>query len=101
MTVVYAYNPVRGPVFDRAISAIVESYDRAPRRIRLLYRYPLEHERVMRSGRFRLSSSLSSWRPTRAWRRGAAVTVYEVRNALHAGASGLLPFVEVSWPAFA
>jgi SAM-dependent methyltransferase len=78
VTVVYAYNPVAGPVFDAAMNALVASYDRAPRRIYLLYRYPREHNRLAASGRFRLLSTHLPWRPTPGWRRGGAINVYEV-----------------------
>jgi SAM-dependent methyltransferase len=78
VTVVYAYNPVGGPVFDAAIRALVASFDQEPRRMRLLYRYPREHDRLVASGRFRLLSTESPWRPTRGWRRGGAINIYEV-----------------------
>jgi SAM-dependent methyltransferase len=81
VTVVYAYNPVSGPVFDAAMKALIESYDRSPRRIRLLYRYPREHDRLTASGRFRLLRTQLPWRPTRGWRRGGAINVYEVGGA--------------------
>jgi hypothetical protein len=75
---VYAYNPVAGPVFDAAMDALVASYDRAPRRIHLLYRYPREHDRLAASGRFRLLRTQLPWRPTRGWRRGGAINIYEL-----------------------
>jgi SAM-dependent methyltransferase len=78
VTVVYAYNPVAGPVFDAAMEALIASYDRAPRRMRLLYRYPREHNRLALSGRFRLLRTHLPWRPTRGWRRGGAINVYEI-----------------------
>lgn len=36
VTVVYAFNPFRGSIWQAAMNALVESYDRAPRRTRLI-----------------------------------------------------------------
>lgn len=54
VTIIYMYNPFRGEIFSRALAAIVESLERAPRRVTILYRSPFEHDRLIGSGRFRL-----------------------------------------------
>jgi Histone methylation protein DOT1 len=62
VTVVFLNNPFIGEVFERAIGRVVDSLDRRPRRMRIVYRHPLEHEAVMATGRFEL---------VRRWQRGA------------------------------
>ncbi len=54
MTVAYAFNPVRGELFQRLIENIVASLDRHPRRIRFIYANPRDAAEVTRSGRFKL-----------------------------------------------
>lgn len=78
VTVVYAYNPVRGELFEAAMNALLASYDRNPRPLHLLYRYPREHDRLEASGRFHLLQTLTTWRPRPSWRRATAINVYRV-----------------------
>jgi SAM-dependent methyltransferase len=78
VTVVYAYNPVRGELFEAAMNALLASYDRNPRPLHLLYRYPREHDQLEASGRFHLLKTLTTWRPRPAWRRATAINVYRV-----------------------
>lgn len=42
VSVVFLNNPFRGAIFRHAIDALTESLDRAPRRLRLIYRAPRE-----------------------------------------------------------
>ena len=58
VTVVYAFNPFRGSIWEAAMNALVESYDRVPRRIRLVYAKPLEHDVLSRMGRFQIEREL-------------------------------------------
>jgi len=81
VTVVYMYNPFRGPVFRAVIEELIASVDRAPRSIRLLYKAPREHELLMSTGRFELVRTVSAWRPTRAWAQLTAINVYIVTPA--------------------
>jgi SAM-dependent methyltransferase len=86
VTVVYAYNPVRGELFEAAMNALLASYDRNPRPLHLLYRYPREHHQLEASGRFHLLKTLTTWRPRPSWRRATAINVYRVgdtRPTLH------------------
>jgi SAM-dependent methyltransferase len=78
VTVVYAYNPVRGEIFETAMNALLASYDRNPRPLHLLYRYPREHDRLEASGRFHLLRTLTTWRPRPSWRRSTAINLYRV-----------------------
>lgn len=49
----YMFRPFTGATFDAMIQRLTESYDRAPRRLRILYVNPEEHERLVASGRVR------------------------------------------------
>lgn len=78
-TIVFMYNPFEGEVLRAAATRLIESYDRAPRRIRLVYANPREHELLMSMGRFRETGRLRmSWRPGAAWARTQAMHIYEV-----------------------
>lgn len=81
VTVVYAYNPVRGELFEAAMNALIASYDRSPRPIHLLYRYPREHAVLEASGRFQLLHTVTTWRPRPAWTRATAINIYAATPA--------------------
>jgi 16S rRNA G966 N2-methylase RsmD len=77
VTVVFLNNPFRGEVFQQAIDSILGSLDRRPRKLRIVYRNPVEHERLMATGRVRVAGE---WRRG-SWRRrprGAIVRRYDV-----------------------
>jgi SAM-dependent methyltransferase len=76
VTIVYAYNPVRGQLFNAAMNALIASYDRNPRPMHLLYRYPREHDVLDASGRFQLLQTVTSWRPRRSWSSATAINIY-------------------------
>jgi hypothetical protein len=78
VTVAFLYNPFRGDVFETVVQRLVASVDRRPRRLRLIYHNPAEHELLMRTGRFRLVRRVRGMRPTAAWSRENATYVYEV-----------------------
>ena len=78
VTVAFFANPFRGPVFAAVIQHLLESVDRRPRRLRLVYRNPEEHAYLMSTGRFRLVRQLRGWRPGAAWSRSNATWLYEV-----------------------
>lgn len=62
VTVVYLFNPFNGEVFDAAVAQILASYDRAPRRMRIVYCLPREHEHLLATGRVRvLSEGKENW----------------------------------------
>jgi SAM-dependent methyltransferase len=81
VTVVYAYNPVRGELFEKAMRALIASYDRNPRPMHLLYRYPREHDRLEASGRFDLLKTVTTWRPRPSWKRATAINIYRIGPA--------------------
>jgi predicted RNA methylase len=78
-TVVVLYNSFGGEVLRAALTRVLESFDRAPRRIRIAYANPREHDLVISMERFRETGRLwVSWRPGRQWRRTQLMRVYEV-----------------------
>ncbi len=78
VTVAYFFNPFTGPVFTQVIANLVESFDRRPRRLRVIYRNPAEHEFLLSTGRVRLVRRLPGLRPTPQWSRSNATYLYEV-----------------------
>jgi SAM-dependent methyltransferase len=51
MTFAFLYSPFTGTLFARVFDRILASLDRAPRALRLVYDYPVEHNQVIGSGR--------------------------------------------------
>jgi SAM-dependent methyltransferase len=75
VTVAFIYNPVRGDLFSAVIDKLLASFDRRPRRLRLIYRIPLEEARLARTGRFQLIESARGIRP---WSPESSIRLYEV-----------------------
>jgi SAM-dependent methyltransferase len=62
LSVVYLFSPVVGETFHRLIDRLLESLDRNPRVLRLLYNYPVEHDYLVRHARVRVIDACpSSW----------------------------------------
>jgi len=78
LTHAFLYNPFRGQLFATVVERLLASFDRRPRRLRIIYRNPTEHERLIATGRVRLVRRTRGWRPTAAWARSNATYVYEV-----------------------
>jgi len=76
VTVAFFANPFRGATFATVIERLLESLDRHPRRLRLIYRNPVEHEHLMATGRFRPIKRLRGMRPTAAWSRSNSTVMY-------------------------
>ena len=55
LTVMYLYYPFAGETFRRVMANVVESLDRTPRRLRIVYALPHLEEAVLATGRFRLA----------------------------------------------
>jgi hypothetical protein len=81
LTVVFLYNPFAGETFRRVVEGMFASCDRVPRRLRLVYINPIEHEYLLSTGRCRLVRTVGSMRPTRQWARMLAAYIYEVTPA--------------------
>jgi SAM-dependent methyltransferase len=57
LTAICLQNPFRGAVLDGFLDQVLASYDRCPRRLRLLYVYPWNRSQVEARPRFKLSWS--------------------------------------------
>ena len=92
ITIVFLYNPFGGGVLKAALTRILESFDRAPRRLRLAYANPREHELIASMQRFRTGDKIwLSWRPEAEWHRTKEVQFYEVLPHGDASRQGLRP----------
>ncbi len=78
VTVVFLNNPFTGELFAAAIEKVLGSVDRRPRRVRVIYGNPVEHEMLMRTGRFRPVRRLRGMRPSSEWSRSNSTWMYEV-----------------------
>jgi SAM-dependent methyltransferase len=78
VTVAYLFNPFTGSTFRAVIERLLASVDRRPRRLRIIYRNPREHDALMGTGRVVLTRRLRGMRPGREWSRSNAVYMYEV-----------------------
>jgi hypothetical protein len=79
VTVAYMYNALRGETFRAAVQKLIESVDRSPRRVRLIYRTALEHDYLIGTGRFEQVRVALGRRPGRAWAEKMAIRMYELR----------------------
>lgn len=79
VTVIYLYNPFRGAIFTAAIDRVIESLDRAPRPLRIIYRTPLDESLLLGTGRFELVHTAHGLRPGREWSRKMSTRVYAAR----------------------
>lgn len=96
VTVAYIYNAFGGDTFQAVVDELLASVDRAPRRLRLIYRTALEHERLVATGRFRLVRMARGRRPGRAWSEKMAIRVYALDPIETAAAERTS--APVAWP---
>ena len=85
VTVIFLYNPFRGVLFDRFMTTVIASLDRRPRRVRVVYRSPFEHERLLETGRFRLVRQHCPLRPSAKMRETSSVRLYETHQTATRG----------------
>jgi hypothetical protein len=78
VTVARFYNPFVGDLFETVITRLIESVDRRPRRLRIVYGNPAEEAALLRTGRVRLVRTVRGWRPGREWARSNSYRLYEV-----------------------
>jgi len=76
LTVAYLYCPFTETVFERVIEKLAESVDRHPRPLRLVYNYPVEHSRLLRTGRVRVLDVVSSRWPPRSLDASEVIVTY-------------------------
>jgi hypothetical protein len=60
-TIGYLYQPVKNETFDALLESIIDSIDRKPRRVRLIYNLPVQKSEVLATERFRLLTEQRSW----------------------------------------
>jgi len=60
LTIAYFYSPFLGEVFDGVVQKLFESVDENPRPLRIVYNYPVEHSRLIRTRRVRVLHVVSS-----------------------------------------
>jgi SAM-dependent methyltransferase len=85
LTVAFLYNPFGGEVFRTVVHRLLESVDRHPRELRVVYGNPVEEEMLAATGRFQEIRRLPGLRPTREWSRSNSFRLYRV---LPAGGDG-------------
>lgn len=80
LSVVYMYCPFTGDLFRRALHRLMDARDARPRRMRLVYNYPWEHNAVIATGRATVTDVRPSLWPTRPrwWLTGNVIVTYEL-----------------------
>lgn len=78
VTVAFFANPFTGAIFRTVITRLLDSVDRNPRRLRIIYRKPIEHEFLLSTGRVTPTRFVPGMRPTPAWARARSTRLYEV-----------------------
>lgn len=81
VTVIFMHNPFRGEVFEAAMQRVLASLDRNPRRLRVIYRVPMEEQRLLATQRAQLVRTIAGLRPGRQWSRKVGTRIYELRVA--------------------
>ena len=76
VTVAYLYCPFTGDVFDGVVARLLASVDEHPRPLRLVYNYPVEHERLLATGRVQLLDAVSSVWPPGSLRSPEVILTY-------------------------
>jgi hypothetical protein len=76
VTVAYLYNAFRGELFDAAVRALLASLDRRQRPLRLIYKTPLEEDRLLATGRAVRVRMVRGRRPGRAWSDKMSIRMY-------------------------
>jgi predicted RNA methylase len=76
VTVVYLYNPFTGSIFARVLTKLIESVDRAPRMVRIIYANPVEEAALLETGRVRHARTARGMRPTPEWSLSNSTRMY-------------------------
>lgn len=77
VTMVFLYNPFRGEIFATVIERLLQSVERNPRPLRIIYANPVEEQLLLGTGRIRHVRAVGGWRPNRAWSRSNSTRMYE------------------------
>ena len=78
VTIAYFYNPFRGDLFSAVINGLLDSLDRRPRPLRVIYHKWEEEDRLLASGRFEMVRSAPGLRPGRRWSEEKSIRMYAV-----------------------
>jgi SAM-dependent methyltransferase len=81
VTVAYLYNPFRARTFELFAQRLIDALDRNPRPFRLIYSTPMEHELLMRTGRFHMVREVRGLRPGREWSSKLSIRMYSLLPA--------------------
>lgn len=78
VTVAFFFNPFGAEVFSTILEKLLESVDRNPRRLRIVYGNPVEEDVLLGSGRARVIRQVRGLRPDREWSRSNSYRLYLV-----------------------
>lgn len=78
VTVAFLYNPFQGEVFATVIERLLQSVERNPRPLRIIYVNPVEERLLLSTGLIRHVRTVGGWRPGREWSRSNSIHLYEV-----------------------
>ena len=78
VTVAFFYNPFKGAIFESVIGKLIASYDRSPRRMRIIYRNPVEEAALLATGRIRTIRSVAEITATTDRSRWDSIRMYEI-----------------------
>jgi SAM-dependent methyltransferase len=79
VTVVFMNNPLHGASFAAVVEHVLDSYDRRPRTMRIVYANPIEEPALLSTGRIRMVRRTIGFRPGRDWSRSNSVSLYSVQ----------------------
>lgn len=84
VTIVFLGNPFSGETLQVVLERLVTSVQRAPRGVRIIYRTPVEEERLLAFPEVQRVRAVRGWRPGAEWSMWNATRMYEVRPVLPA-----------------
>ena len=67
VSVIFMFNPFVGQTFRTVVSRIIESYDRSPRTLHIVYQFPQEHDWLLSTGRVIVENVMPCQWPTNPW----------------------------------
>jgi SAM-dependent methyltransferase len=79
VTVVFLNNPFSGAIFAAVVKNVLDSYDRIPRPLRIVYGCPIEEATLLATGRIRTIKRVRGFRPGREWSTSNSLRMYAVQ----------------------
>ncbi|MGH8573400.1 MAG: hypothetical protein ACREX8_12620 [Gammaproteobacteria bacterium] len=77
VTVAFLYNPFQDEIFATLIERLLQTVERNPRPLRIIYANPVEERLLLSTGRLRHVRAAAGWRPNREWSRSNSIRMYE------------------------